>query len=398
MDFAERKLKNYHSIDYQTSDVLIRRVESDQSFLELRKSELEQIKDNIFQSLIDLRAEVYHDENEKTERQNLIDQKMATLSSLEIRIHELELECQRINKQQLLAAEAVKSERLKLRKEVDELLEYRRKMDEKRLIRELVYDVALPNEMMNFEKIEKFLNAHQLKIEKLERMKIGQTPSQIQIINKQIAELEAEFNEKLNDINFQCDENGRNFYYDSNGNIKFVNEFRILMDQLGDYFLDLDNKKSYVREYANDENGRYYLDDDDNRIYKATPYSPECRLFNGVLIRINNKPEEISPPSSLGERRESEINSLVIGSEYLNFLMENYAEPLKKALVDITWKHPMDPTEHLQKYLGNYEKKRMQRPIDEDFFKNLERKRRFLARQIFETQLIENRRLNGSKE
>lgn len=63
---------------------------------------------------------------------------------------------------------------------------------------------------------------------------------------------------------------------------------------------------------------------------------------------MKNKPEAVSPnkhksdgissPSSHEKRQESEIHSVVIGSEYLDFLTENYAKLLKKALVDITGK------------------------------------------------------------
>lgn len=386
--------------DYRRSDVLIKRVTSDQSFLEIRKSELKRIKEDIFKSLIDLQAEVYQDENEKAERQSITDKKMATISILEGKIFELELECQRINKERLLVADAVDLEREKLRKEVDDLLEYRRKIEERRLIRELVYNIVLPNEMMNFAKIEDLINEHQREIERLERMKIGQTPSQIELINKQIAELEVRFNEQLNGINFQCDENGRKFYYDSNGTKKFAHEFRILMDELGDYFIDMNdnNTKTYVREYANDENGRYYLDDDDNRIYKATPYSPECRLMNGVLVRITDKTGLTSPFTSCEDWRLSKYSPFAVKSEYLKFVMENYAKPLKMALVDITWKHFVDPIDHLRRYLCSYEKQKMQKKMDDDFFANLEQKRRIIARQIFEAQLKEKRILYGPKQ
>lgn len=389
MDYIAEENPPMLPIDYHPSDVLIKRVERAQSFLEVRKSELEQIKENICKSLIDLHAEVYHDESEKIERQRIIDEKMAIISKLELKIRELELECLRINEEKLVITEAVQSEREKLYREVEDLLEYRRKMDERRFIREMVYDIALPNEMMNFKKIEDFLNEHQREIERFERMKIGQTPSQIELINKRIAELEMEFNQKLNEMDFQCDESGRKFYYDQNGVKKYTNEFRIFMDEIGDYVLDENNNKSYLREYANDENGRYYLDDDGNRIYKATPYSPECMLLNGVLIRIKQQSEEVSPAVGYEERRISECSLLPAKSEYLCFLIENYAKPLKMALVNVAWKHPSDSIDYLQKYLSNYERKEIQRFINEDYFRNLEEKRRICARHIFEAQLKE---------
>lgn len=380
-------------IDYYPSDVLVRRVDSDQSFMEIRTSQLEKINENILKSFIDLQAKVYHDANEKFERQDVIDSKMERISSAEVKIRELDLERERINRERLKLAEALESEREKLRKEVLDLLQYRRKMDERRLIRQLVYEIAVPSELMNFKKIENFINEHQREIERLERMKIGASPSQIELINKQIADLEKKFNEQLNEINFQCDENGQKFYYDQNGVKTYLNECRIYMDELGDYSIDVNGKKTYIREYANDENGRFYLDDEDNRIYKATPNSPECRLLNGVLIRFNDESEGISPSSSQEQCQESEGSSLSSQSEYLKFLKGNYAKQLKKALVDITWRHPIHPIHHLQKYLSNFERANMQISMDEKFFKNLEQKRRIFVRQMFDTQIIEKRRL-----
>lgn len=371
--------------DYQPSDILFRRVNQlDQSFLEIRKAELLAIKENILRSVVDLQAEFYHDEAEIVERQDIIDKKMTTISLLEVKIHEMELECHRISNERRLAAEAVETERKKLRQEVDDLLEYRRKSDERRLIRELVYELAVPSEMMNFKTIEDFLDRHQREIERLERMKIGTTPSQIELINNQIAESELKFNEELNGINFQCDEDGRKFYYDSNGDKKYLNEFRILMDELGDYCIDLNGNKSYLRKYAFDANGRYYLDEDDNRIYKATPYAPECRLVNGVLIRIREKLDTISVHSREDKRQEDEVDSIAAESANLNFLMKHYAKPLKMALVDMVWKQPVDPIDHFQKFLRNYEEKNQQRSTEDAFFAKLEQKRKIVARHIFE--------------
>lgn len=398
MDYIGEEISSVLPIDCHPSDVLIRRVDRAQSFLEVRKTELEKIKENICKSLIDLNAEVYHDESEKVERRRIIDEKMVTISTLELKIRELELECRRINQERLVIAEAVQSEREKLCREVEDLLEFRRKMDERRFIREMVYDIALPNEMMNFKKIDDFFNVHQREIERLERIKIGQTPSQIDSMNKQIAELEIKFNQELIEMDFQCDENGRKFFYDQNGVKKYANEFRIFMDELGDYVLDEDGNKSYLREYAHDENGRYYLDDDGNRIYKATPYSPECMLSNGVLIRIKQKSEDVSPAADYEERRISECSLLAAKSEYLGFLIENYAKPLKLALVDVAWKHPRDSIEYLQKYLSNYERKEMQRFVNDGYFGDLEQKRRIYARYIFEAQVKEKRRLYCQKE
>lgn len=381
------ELKSSLSIEYQASDVVIKRVGSDQSFLEIQKSELEQIKDNILKSLIDLRSEVYHDEDEKMERYNIIAKKEATISNLEAKIHKLELECQRISKERLAAAKAVESERKKLHQEVVDLLDYRQKMIERRFIRELAYGIAIPNEMMNFKKIEDLIEEHQHQIERLERMKIGQSPSRIEIINQQIAELERKLNEELDKINFQCDENGQKYYYDSTGAKKFLNEFRVLMDDVGDYYLDVNGNRAYVQEYRYDENGRYYLDEDNNRIYKATPYSPECRLLNGVLVRIREKSGgDTSQPSFHEERQDSEYNLIASKSAYLKFLMDHYANKLKMALVDISWKHPIDPIDHLQKYLRNYDRKQLMISIDEDFFKTLEQQRRIVVRQIFDAE------------
>lgn len=141
-DSARSGISTELSFNLGPSDVLIRRIESDQSFLDVRKDELEQIRNNILRSLIDIRSEVYHDEDEKIERQRIIDRKLATIELLEKKILELELECQRINRERLIIAKSVESERQKLRQEIDDLLDYRRRTEDRRYIREMVYEIA----------------------------------------------------------------------------------------------------------------------------------------------------------------------------------------------------------------------------------------------------------------
>lgn len=459
------------------SEVLVRKVESDQSFLGVRHIGLDNIKDNILKSFIDLRADVYHEEYEKGERENVIDEKVAKISTLEEKTLQLELKRQRLNREWRQITDAMEVERASLRKEVDDLVEYQREIHKKRLIRELVYEFAVPTQMMNFQKIEDFFLEHQREIERLERMKIGATPSQIEIINKMIADLEEEFNRKLDTIDFQVDEFGRKFYYNAKGERQLVNQFRVFMDERGDYTIDDNGQKVYIKEYARDECGRFFLDDEGNRIYKSTPFAPECRILNDVLIRVTERPEGASSSSGTARSRSqdegrtvssrsreqtessrspgqtessrsrqqavsprirertaspcsqkdeqtitsrsqaesgmtscrspelshssvesrhvqmvSERHLIQSKSDYLNFLVTHYADPLIRALCNIVWTNPIDPIDHLQKYIDHDVRKKKERCTENEFFKALEVKRRGVSRVIFHTQVGELRK------
>lgn len=386
----------YLPLKNERDNIFHKRIECDQSFLEIQKSELELLKSNILRSLIDLQLISCHDAEEKIERKRIVDLKMEKIALLEKNIVALELELQQINQTRIKAAKEVESERNKLRVEVEKLMHYQRLVEEKRMIRELVLNLALPDELFNYNKIDQLLEEHQRQIDRLERMKIGATPSQIEIINKQIAELEKKLNDALNEINFQIDKNGRKFYYDQNGCKKFLNEFRVFMDELGDYILDENGEKKYLREYAYDEHGRYYLTEDGIRIYKATPHSPEYRLYNGVLMRIC-KMKSSSETSIDVDRRKLFPHYVSGDSAYLDFLMEHYAKPLKEALTKIIFFHPIDPIDYLEKYLDNYQKVKRQSELDKRFFDELSAKRKIVARQMFQAQIEERRKLVNLK-
>lgn len=371
-------------------DFLEKRVGECQSFLGVKHSEIDLVRRNVLLSLEDIEAAPFRDASEEEKRQRIVSEKVSNICAAEEKLGALELECQRIGRERLRAAEAVEKERERLRAEIDALIELQQSVEMRRLIREMVLELALPDEMMNFQVIDDVLDAHQRDVERLERTKIGATPSQIELISKQIDELELKLNEQLNKINFQQEPNGRKFYYDQDGRRKYLNEFRVFMDELGDYTLDAHDEKSYLREYAVDECGRYYLDNEDERIYKATPNAPECRLRNGVLFRIRGEAPPSASDGDVSMASRSECGGTAAAATEL---LRPYGDPLRKELVSLLRVQPADPIDYIEKFLRHFEGNETRKGREREFFSQLQRERKIVARRIFNEQVNERRKL-----
>lgn len=382
-------------------DFLEKRIGDCQSFLGIKHSEIDLLERNILRSLEDIESATFRDASEEEIRQKIVSEKVSNICAVEEKLVALELECQRISRERLRAADAVEEERERLRAEIDALIKLQQSVEMRRLIREMVVELALPNEMMNFQVIDGVLDAHQRDVERLERAKIGATPSQIELISKQIDELEQKLNEQLNKINFQQEPNGRKFYYDQDGQKKYLNEFRVFMDELGDYILEANGEKAYLREYAVDEYGRYYLNEDDERIYKATPNAPESRLRNGVLFRVRGDAPTAESDGDVSMASRSEYEGKASPATEL---LRPYGEPLRKALVSLVRVQPVDPIDYIEKFLRHFEGNEMRKGREREFFNELERKRKIVARRIFNEQVNERRKLvaleskNGKKK
>lgn len=217
-----------------------KRTESSQSFFELRKTDLELLKIQINSTIHELQSV---DGSDKINGTKILTGKVSGIRELETKVTALELKCQAINKERQKAVFDVAQERAAILSNIDELILIEEKVERRRLVEELIYEIATPPEMFNFQKIEDFLAAHQCAIERLERAKINATPEQIEIINHQMAQLEVELNVKLDEINFQHDSSGRKYYYDRNGVKRYLNEFRIAKDELGNFYVDESNRK-----------------------------------------------------------------------------------------------------------------------------------------------------------
>lgn len=179
-----------------------------------------------------------------------------------------------------------------------------------------------------------------------------------------------------------------------------------------------------MREYAYDEYGRYYLDDDDNRIYKATPYSAECRLLNGVLVRTMTRQQCVDGSGNDGSSRESPQADIFVTNavnndhasscpssqqqrqqyfptsnrdDFTNMLILVYRSSLRKSLVDMAWNQPVDPVSYLEKALQHANNCAKSKIEDAKFFTQLETERKKTVRRLFQQQLDERRKLYGPK-
>lgn len=142
-------------------------------------------------------------------------------------------------------------------------------------------------------------------------MKLSPATSELEIVRNVFNDvIENNLKESIKPIEYFNDINGH--YYLNNLNEKiykkssFASEYKlneingiftkindgreILMDEIGDYFTDEYNEKYYIKKYLIDElNGkRYFLNENQQKIYKSDPYASEYILDNNKMIKIKN--------------------------------------------------------------------------------------------------------------
>lgn len=147
----------------------------------------------------------------------------------------------------------------------------------------------------------------QSEIAELERMKLGKTSSECLRIDEKIRMLEEKLSTHLTTSRLYLeDEHGR-YYLNADGEkiykaSSFASEYqvidgqlvkvrsasRLLYDDAGDYYLNDKGEKVYVQKYEVDEFGRFYVDADGNKVYKANPYAAEFKLVNGELVKVKS--------------------------------------------------------------------------------------------------------------
>lgn len=224
-------------------------------------------------------------------------------------------------------------------------------------------------------------------MEKLEQMKLGATQSQIAIINEQIRQLQEKFHKELAQIDFQTDESGRRFYYDESGEKKFLDDVNVQMDDIGDYTLDAAGNKVYAQEYAEDEFGRYYLNENDDRIYKATPHSAECRVIGGVLMKIKQNPDQAHDHHDDSDRWIPFSEHINGENQDLDFIIKEFGTPLKLGLAEVILQQPDQPLELLVNYLKHYKRVKALEKQEEIEDQVLNAARKKAARMIFDEQI-----------
>lgn len=145
-------------------------------------------------------------------------------------------------------------------------------------------------------------------IEELELLKVGKTSSEclrinekIKLLQRQISDVEvaAKISRSYIDGEF-----GR-YYIGVNGEkifktgslaseymlvdgklVKVRSAAQLLFDDTGDFYIGANGEKVYVQKYEVDEYGRFFIDKDGNKIYKASPYAIAFKMENGQLVQV----------------------------------------------------------------------------------------------------------------
>lgn len=356
---------------------------SDKNILQGQKSDWKMLKDDIASTMTKSRNHTCYDVKEAKEQRQMVGVKLENIEKLEQNVLALELELSKINETQMARARIVEIEREKLKQEISDLHHLKQKAEVRQMICGLVWELAMPKELFSFQQIDELLEKHRSEIDRMERTKMGKTPSEIAVIDRRIVDLETNFNKELGKLNFHNNADGRQSFYDKSGKKRYLNEFALKADDIGDYYIDEFGQKKYTKKYAYDDFGRYYLNDAGIRIYKSTPYSPEYRLQNGILRRAVSPPATAQTKHNDDDKHKFFANYEAGQSVYLDFLVSNYTKPLVEALAKIVINQPIDPIDYLEKYLAKFHCNQQRKMHEQQFFAELAQQRRIVATEMY---------------
>lgn len=148
MDDLTQGESNASVSSLKISKILSKRCEGSLSFLEVQRSELQLLRDELVNSVTDLQSVPTADfvVAAKIEHQQMIDNKLKKIAFLEANIWMLEGELKKISDSKKRTAQQVDAKRGELQQHIEELLQYRQQNEMRKQIKEIVWDIALPKD------------------------------------------------------------------------------------------------------------------------------------------------------------------------------------------------------------------------------------------------------------
>ncbi|XP_021702252.1 uncharacterized protein PFB0145c [Aedes aegypti] len=238
---------------------------------------------------------------------------------------------------------------------------------------------------------DELMQKHLDEIRELEEQKKNATPSELELINARIAELQREFDENMAMLDmaqarrqyFQ-DEHGRYYisefgqkvYQRESGASEYIltedgqwekirNAVELETDEKGEFYIDNFGRKIYTKRYYEDEYGKYYIDSEGKRVYLEpslvseieNSLQPEVEELQETLV-LPSEDEQSTVESDLGDTEEAKIKR----ADDIKYVQETVGVPLRKGLA-LTFLHqPEDPIEFLAKFLEKYHNDQQKEP------------------------------------
>ncbi|XP_065077633.1 tropomyosin-like [Ochlerotatus camptorhynchus] len=227
---------------------------------------------------------------------------------------------------------------------------------------------------------------HLDEIRELEERKKNATPSELEIINARIAELQREFEENMEMLGkaqarpkFYEDERGRYYinefgqkvYQRESGASEYIltedgcwekikEAFEKLMDEKGEYYIDSFGRKIYTKRFFEDEFGKYYIDSDGKRIYLEASMASgiESRKLSEEVVSLGNLSEEVMSDEIISIVSEFGVSEEIRRQRDsdVKYIQDTIGLPLRKGLALSFLHQPEDPIEFLAAFLVKYDK------------------------------------------
>ncbi|XP_062551897.1 cingulin-like [Armigeres subalbatus] len=356
--------------------------------LELQVSKLIEERERVHEKLMEKRAELRKGIREVVRLEKLIQKIEKDISNRMVafqqRLEDLELKRLAILEDDTLTEE----ERARLLAELEqEIGTIREKHDaDQQLLKEKCEELKARSRSV-IEDLDAFkdelVQKHLDEIRELEEKKKNATPSELELINARIAELQSEFEENMAMLDvahtrrqYFNDEHGR--YYinefgqkvyqresgaseyiltDEGGWEKIKDAVEIRKDEKGEFYVDNFGRKIYTKRFFEDEFGKYYIDSNGRRIYiEASIITSESESFKEseeelAETAVTTSEEEMSSHASEIHVPE-EVN--IQRADDFKYIQESVGLPLRKGLALVFLQQPEDPIEFLARFLEKY--------------------------------------------
>lgn len=137
-------------------------------------------------------------------------------------------------------------------------------------------------------------------------------------------------------------------------------------DENGQFYVDKRDRKIYTKYYFEDEFGRFFINVHGNRTYKVDSEASEYELVNGVWKKVkagtyavDEKGFRIRPKAEIpSDETEEEALARSVNEKYrhddVNYIKEAVGPAIRKALAAVALHQPLDPINYFANFLLHY--------------------------------------------
>lgn len=142
--------------------------------------------------------------------------------------------------------------------------------------------------------------------------------------------------------------------------------FALFEDENGQFYVDKRERRIYTKYFFEDEFGRFFINVHGNRTYKVDSEASEYELVNGVWKKtkagtyaVDEKGLRIRPKDEIAsDETEDEALAWSMNQKYrhddVNYIKEAVGPAIRKALAAVALHQPLDPINYFANFLLHY--------------------------------------------